>query len=465
MKILLINSIYTSKIPWLVRGMVPLLPNLGLSYVAANLERAGYKVKIIDGYSLSLRKGYTYSDFKKEILKFNPDVVGFTSVTPRIQDFRKAVKFVKNTLPNAITVTGGPHITAVPSDLMTDYGIYGEGEETFLEMVRALEKKKDLKSIPGLIYRDNDGKVKFQRRVYIKNIDDLPMPAWHLLPIKIYKPSSVNYRKLPALAMITSRGCPYACIYCHKPIFGNVFRAHSPERVIAEMKHLKKHYGIKDITIYDDTFSLDRERLVKILNMMIKEKINLLWNCTTRVDRVDLELLKLMKKAGCYAIGYGVESGSERIVKMIKKGVTKEQVRKAVKYTKMAGIEMRLFFMVGFPTETKKDILKTLKFAKELDAGVAQIMLVSPFPGTELAKLCSKKGDVDGDWGNFMAYSNKTAPFVPDTMTEKEFLKLYTKLYRSYYLRPKMFIREILNIRSFSDFKRKVIGTLYAYAK
>jgi radical SAM superfamily enzyme YgiQ (UPF0313 family) len=436
-----------------------LLPPLGLAYVAAVLEKDGNQVKIIDGAALSTKQDYNFNNLETEVKTFNPDIVGVTATSPQISFTVKLLDFIKKISPNSTTFLGGPHITAMPkitNDIKSlDYGIYGEGEQTFLEVTRKIKKNQKLEGTKGVIFKGNPY-VKFIIRPYIEDLDTLPFPARHLLPMKLYKPSPANYRRLPATTMMTSRGCPFQCIFCHKPIFGQNFRPHSSKRVVDEMEHLTKKYGIKDIQIFDDTFTMDNKRAEEICKGMIERKLDIGWNCMTRVNTVTPDLLKLMHKAGCYEIGCGIESGSERIIKMIKKGTNKDMIRKAVKWAKQAKVEIRAFYMIGFPTETKEDIEETIKFAKELDTHIAQFLIVTPYPDTELWDLAGKHGIIHNDWSNFTMYSPTHAPFVPNSLTKQELEKLYFRAYKEYHLRPLYILKQLLKIRSFTDIKRNI---------
>lgn len=441
-----------------------LLPPLGLAYIAAVLEKNGDEIKIIDGLVLSSKKGYGFKELENDIKEFKPNLVGVTATSPQISDAIKTINIVKKVCPNCVTFLGGPHITALPSILKDikslDYGIYGEGEITFLNVAKKFKNNQKLGGIDGIIWRNHKKEIKFKKPKFITNLDDLPFPAWHLLPIKLYRPSPPNYRRLPAITMMTSRGCPHNCIFCHKPIFGKYFRSHSAERVIAEIECLQNNYGIKDIQFFDDTFTLNRERVVDICNIIINKNVDISWNCMTRIDAVDEELLRLMKEAGCYEVGYGTESGSERILKLINKGISKNQIRKSVKFTKRIGIDIRAFFMIGFPTETKEEIMQTIDFAKELNPDVAQFMMVTPYPDTKLWDLCEQDNKFDvGDWSNFTLYAPQGAPFVPSTMSSDELNELYIKAIKSYHLRPKFVWEHLKKIRNFNDLKRKFVAT------
>jgi len=449
MKVLFVNS--TSKDA--KKGYSSAIyPPLGILYLASVLKKAGHEVKVIDAFVLSIKKVYSYENLKKDIIEFKPDVLGVPCFTSNIEGSEIILDICKEVSPNTITIIGGPHITAIPESILkipsADYGIYGEAEYIVLSFLEQIEKNQSIKNIPGIIYKENN-KIQFQRGEYIKDIDELPFPAHELVPMNLYQPSPATYKQLPATTLITSRGCPFQCIFCHKPIFGNKFRPHSAKRVVDEIEYLNKNYGIKDIRIYDDTFTLDKKRVIDICNLLIERNLGITWNCTTRVDCIDKELLILMKRSGCYNISFGVESGSKRVLQLIKKGITKDRIRDVFKWTKEVGIESVGFFILGLPTQTKEEILETIAFAKEIDPDYVQFTLVNPHPDTELYELCKKKGKVSiGDFSNFKTYSSVDAelPFIPNTLTEKELKSLYKKAYISFYFRPKYINKRIKKI-------------------
>lgn len=464
MKILLINP-FIAKEEIFEKGLKDvgaLLPPLGLAYIAAVLEQDKHVVKIIDCSVLFAKEGYNKRNLEQDIRNFNPTIVGLTATSPQIESAKEIIDSAKRILPECLTFLGGPHVTALPQVLRDikslDYGIYGEGEILFRDMVRKIEKREKIENSPGLIWKDKK-KIKIKKGNYIENLDELPMPARHLLPMQYYRPSPANYRRLPATTIITSRGCPFQCIFCHKPIFGYRLRAHSPKRVVDEIEYLMRQYEIKDIQIFDDTFTLNKKRTEEICAEILKRKLDIVWNCMTRMDAIDERLLRLMHKAGCYEVGYGIESGTERILKLINKNVTKETIRNACKSAKKAGIDVRGFFMIGFPTETREEILETIKFAKKLDVDVAQFMVVTPYPDTKLWELCEEHGKINvGDWSNFTFYSPAHEPFTSNTLNSGEINKLYRMAFKKYYLRISYIIKQLLKIRSFLDIHRNFLA-------
>jgi radical SAM superfamily enzyme YgiQ (UPF0313 family) len=429
-----------------------IFPPLGILYMASILREAKHDVKVIDYFVLSVKEDYNYDSLKKDILEFKPDIIGTSCFSSNIKYAENILDISKEVSPKTITIIGGPHITAVPNYLINiksaDYGIYGEAEYSLLEFADKLASKESINEIYGIIYRDGDI-INFKKREFIKDLDALPLPARDLVPMELYQPSAAAYKQLPATTLITSRGCPYQCVFCHKPIFGNQFRPHSAEYVTNEMEVLHREFGVNDFRIYDDTFTLNRDRVIEICNILIKKNMDINWNCATRVDHVDYELLKIMKQAGCYNVSFGVESGTERVLKLIKKGVNKDQIKNAFKWTRKLEIESVAFFIIGLPTQTKEEVLETIKFAKELNPSFVQFTLVSPHPDTELYELCKKHGKTNiGDWSNLNTYSNidTDLPFVPYTIPEKELKKLYRKAYISFYFRPRYLYSKLLNL-------------------
>ena len=441
-----------------MKNLGAILPPLGVAYIAAMLEKDGHEVKIIDGPAWATVFEYGFEELEKDIKNFSPDVVGISASTSQIDHARKAASLAKSASKDCVVILGGTLISADPNALLAfedvDFGVYGEADLTFSEILKAVEGKKPVEGMEGVIWREN-GSVKFLKPKVIIDLDHVPMPARHLLKMEIYRPSPANFRRVPATTIMTSRGCPYQCIFCSRPTEGTAFRAHSAERVVEEIGHLVTKYGIKDIQIFDDTFSLIPSRVEKICKGIIEKKLDVGWNCMTRVDKINPELLALMRKAGCYEIGFGIESGSDRILQFIKKATTTDLIRKGVKMTKDAGIDVRGFFMIGFPTETKEEILQTIKFAKDLDVDVAQFMVSTPLPGTEMWEIAKQNGSINtDDWNSFTFYAPSKMPFSSNLLNDKELLSMYRKAYKSFYLRPKFILKQLLKTRSFVDIQR-----------
>ena len=464
MKILIIHPPYKRDKLYIkpIKAMGVILPNLGLLYLAAVLENQNHIVKIIDGPALAVVKNYSYKNLTNDIKKFNPDVIGISASTSQIPLIDLVLNSIKYSDTTPQIFLGGTGISADTNIILNypkiNFGIIGEAEFAFMEIIKKLEQGKDIKESKGLVWKENN-KVLFKYPDKINNLDSLPLPSWHLLDLKIYKPSVANYRKLPSVPLVTGRGCPYSCIFCSRSTEGLKYRAQSAERVVEEIENLVNNFKVKDIQFYDDIFTMDIDRVKKICQLIIEKNIKIMWTCRTRVDKVNVNILKLMKKAGCYQIAVGIESGSDRILKYMKKGITKEQIINFCKITKKEGIDTRAFFIFGFPTETKKEIKETIKFMLKLKLDVAQIMIFTPLPGTEAWKEAKKYGKIDEtDFSNFTYYPPNKIPFSSDELSEKELLQLYSQAYRKFYLRPSYLLNKLFKIRTIEDIKRNFIA-------
>jgi radical SAM superfamily enzyme YgiQ (UPF0313 family) len=443
MKICLISPPYNSAVKSVV-GVSS--PPLGLAYIASVL-RQNHEVKIIDSNVLN----YTISDVERELRSFNPDVVGITSVTPSIYEAYKVAETAKKVREDCIVVLGGPHATFMPRQTMEeckyiDIIVKGEGEETTRELIENVEKGAPLNEVKGITFREKNEIIDTDPRPFIKNIDDIPFPSRDLLPMHLYKFNGVKYT-----TMLTSRGCPFKCSFCSSSrLFGGYWRGRSPENVLEEMKIVYEEYGIRNIEFIDDTFTLNQERAEKICDEIIKQGWDISWGASSRVDTLSKKLAEKMKKAGCWIIYLGIESGSQKILDAIGKRITLEQVEKAVKILKDAGIKVLGSFIIGFLQDTKETIKETIKFAKSLNLDYAQFSILTPYPGTPIFDYAKKHGMLlTEDWSKYTA----TEPIVKiEGVSEKEIKALFQKAYITFYLRPRI-VMEWLRNKQFSLMK------------
>jgi anaerobic magnesium-protoporphyrin IX monomethyl ester cyclase len=270
-------------------------------------------------------------------------------------------------------------------------------------------------------------------------MDSLPFPAYHLLPRRKYKPHPPHGLASPFAAIVTSRGCPYRCAYCSKPVFGSKFRAQSPARVVEEVTYLKEKFGVKEIAFYDDIFTLDKKRAHDIAEATIQKGIKIFWTCEARVNLVDRELLYHMKQAGCYAIAYGIESASPDILKTLKKDITLEQVEAAVRISREVGLQTIGYLMLGSPGETPDTIRQTIDFARKLKLDFAQFSVTTPYPGTELYELYMQDRHDNIPWESFVyaGTDSRMTPIFETNHLSRNDLKRWTRrAYRQFYLRP-----------------------------
>ena len=413
---------------------------MGLAYLAAVLEQAGYKVEILDAPALEL----TYEKLAGEIERRRPDVVGVTATTAVSPSALKTVRMVRERLPEALTVMGGPHITFLPMETMRaepsiQVGVVGEGEYTLLELVETWKEGGDLRKVKGIIYREN-GEVKFtEPRPLIENLDELPFPARHLLPMDRYK----VFGKHETLGLIfTSRGCPYNCTFCSSSlIFGKKFRARSPGNVVDEVEQFVEQYKSNHVEFVDDLFIFDKKRVKEICREIKERGLDIVWVCSARVDTVDGEIFKTIRDAGCVMVYLGVESGVQRVLNLMRKGIKVEQSVRAVKLAKEAGLQVVASFVLGIPGETWEEALETIRFAKKLDPDFVQFSLATPFPGTELYRIAKEKGLLlTEDWTK---YTVLKPVMRTEELSEEKLKKLIKKAYFDFYLQPHVIWRYI----------------------
>jgi len=442
-KVLLVNPPYTAwdaSVP-LPKTLENTTPSFGLCCLASVLREKGYEPKILEAGALQLTLKQTLAC----IIKERPRVVGFRASTISFNNAALLAKEIKEYDKNIITLIGGPHVTALPVETIQDFpqfdaGIIGEGEETFLEFLEAVNKKgispaDDIGWIKGLVFRHNGTARLAPKRPYIENLDTLPMPAWDLLEgfPERYQPPLMSYKELPVASMVTSRGCPFQCIFCDRSVFGNRYRCYSADYVIKMIEHLVERYRIKHIIFYDDLFAASKARLKAICERIIDKNLNISWTCDARVNTVTPETLALMKRAGCWEIAYGIESGSQKILDLVAKGITLEEIEKGVRWTHDAGIKVKGLFMMGHPIETRETIKETIDLAKRLPFDIINISKFTPFPGTEIYKDAHKYGQLNPDWKKMNAMN---FVFIPHGFTEKELDWEYKKAIAKYYWRP-----------------------------
>jgi radical SAM superfamily enzyme YgiQ (UPF0313 family) len=455
MKILLINP------PWSYGKLDRaggIFPPLGLAYIAAFLRNKNYEVKILDAYANNMKEREILSIVKKEC----PDIVGITCSTANFLLASTIAKQIKN-IKDSFIVFGGSHVSALPEETLKispfiDAIVSGEGEITFYELVKSIDEKKSFKNIKGLIYREGKKIIKNKPRSLIDNLDNLPLPARDLLPMEKYHSYSYFSRGKFA-TMITSRGCPFSCIFCASSVmWRRRYRCHSIERVLIEISEIINKYKIRHILFNDDEFTLDKKRTEKLCDMIIKSNYDIEWGCLSRVSDINKKLLQKMKKAGCIDIYFGIESGNQKILNSINKKITLNQIRKAVKLTKEVGIMARNGFVIGLPNDTKETIEETINFAKELDGDITYFNIAIPFPGTQLYETAIKNGFLKiSDWSKFSAIGN-CAVMSNENLSNEEITRLVSKAYMKIYLRPNYILRRLFKIKSFSEIFSNING-------
>ncbi len=445
------------------------LPPLGIAQLAAVLIEKGYSVKLIDALALDMSS----KDILEYIKRDDPKVIGFSSITATFYRVRELAEKIKMDFPDKLVIIGGHHATITAKETIQnkcfDLLVYGEGELILLDIMDKYKKSnydyktfirdyKLLSSIKGAAYRKGKKVIINAPRELIQDLDKLPFPARHLLPMKKYIPLPNQYKRKPVVHITAIRGCPFNCAFCsNNAIFGRRIRAKSPERLVEEIKYVIKKYGAKEISFWDDSITINRKWLMDFCDLLIKDKIDITWTAYSRVDRVDEELLRKMKKAGCWNLFFGYESGCQELLDNIKKGITLEQIRRANALCKKVGIEIRASFMLALPGETPKLAQKTIDFAKELNPDYVQFEVTTPYPATELFYMAKDYGTVLHK--DFSKYSMWEPVFIPHGYKDAEQVrKTSRRAMREFYLRPRYILSRIMKINSFEDIVRYAKG-------
>jgi radical SAM superfamily enzyme YgiQ (UPF0313 family) len=430
MKVLMINPPYSSS-KYKFIGLVA--PPLGIAYIAAMLEKNGIEVKILDAPALEMG----YEAVKKEIQAYSPDIVAITSVTPTIGSALKTAQISKEACPSAITVLGGYHPTFTYQEVLkndfVDIVVCGEGEQTMVELVEAVENSKNLRDVNGLATEN----FKTPPRGIIEDLNSIPFPARHLLPMDEYK---ILNMKLTTGTIVSGRGCPYKCSFCaSSAMHGQKLRLRSAENVVDEMEHLVNDHNIEMVAFMDDTFTLNKNRVYEICEAIKDRGLDNYWGCTARVDTISEELLKTMKDAGCITMFLGVESADQQFLNDVNKMINVNRIKKTFELTKKYNMRTIASVVLGMPGDTKRSILNTIKFVKTIEPSYAVFSLATPYPGTDFyLKAASENLIKINDWSKYTLLSP-----VLETVdcSLEELKKLQKKAFKEFYLRPSYIAR------------------------
>lgn len=457
--ILLINPAYyedifsNSKVCSAIsRGTTP----LNLLTIAAPLLKSGHRVKILDLNNIE----YPDNSLAKVMKEFRPQFVGITSTTPLIKKIYKITERIKEISKNTIVIAGGPHPSALPEEVLLesriDCVVRGEGDLVFKDIV----ENGINQNISNIFFKKNGLVVSSKEQGnFISDLDSLPFPAYEILDIKKYYQPRISSRKAPLGYLETSRGCYGRCIFCNKNIHGFKMRMKSSKRVVDEMQRMIG-LGFRELQIIDDIFTADMNRAYAICDDIIKRRLKFPWypRGGIRVDRVTLDLLKIMKRAGCYRIPFGVESGSQRILNLINKNITLDQVKRAVDLAKSSGLEVECYFMLGLPTETEKDLKETINFAIGLNPDYAKFAITIPLPGTQMFEMMHAKGQIKTkDWAKYNFSASAKELYDHDSLSWELLGKYYDISHRRFYFRPEYISKMV--------FKTIRDGTFLAHIK
>jgi anaerobic magnesium-protoporphyrin IX monomethyl ester cyclase len=416
------------------------MPALGLCWLAAVCRSKGYRTTIIDA-AVNNRDHKTIAGW---IAGLHADYVGITALTCSIHSASLLAQAIKKNNMEIRTLIGGPHVTTLPEDTMRmfpafDTGFIGEGEETILDYLKAMETGDKLEDVKGLVYKSGNSIRVTEPRPFIENLDSLPLPAWDLLDgfPRAYAPAAIRCRHLPASHVVTSRGCPMKCTFCDRSVFGNRYRFFSVEYTFEMIKSLVNTFKVRDILFEDDSFTLHKNRVIALCELIGKNNLHFSWSCLGRVDSIDAELLRFMKRAGCWQIGFGIESANPGVLDEVEKKTNLENIRKALAMTRAAGIRTKGFFILGLPHETKASMRTSMKFAREVDLDDISVSFCTPFPGTVLFEKADEYGEFTRDLEKMNLMH---AVFVPSGLTRKQLEERHAEFFRRFYLRPRVFL-------------------------
>ena len=442
-----------------IKKVLNIVPPLGIAYIAAVLEKMGIGTRIID-----CAIGISFDDLYKRILEESPDIIGITSTTPAFVKTKRLASFIREQLPATKILIGGAQLTALPFETMKtglfDIGVIGEGELTVERLFKNYKNKRfeSLDRVRGIIYKDETGIHQNEDQDFINDLDSIPMPARHLLPHPgFYRPTPASCRRVPYAVIMTSRGCPSQCTFCDRKIFGMRCRMRSVSNIFQEIEKVVADYGVKEIRFFDDTFTLNKKRVYEICDEFEKRGLKLSWTCLTKAACVDGPLLKRMKKAGCWQVLYGFESGDDRMLKLLKKGNTVQMNKKATRLTKEAGLEVRGDFIVGTPGETWESLENTVRFAIDMKLDYAHFNKFIPFPGTELYKKLTDEGHAF-DFSKSTILDHKQIYYVNPGMKEEEFSRFLDQASKRFYLRPGYILKRLVSIRTLHQLKGQIDG-------
>ena len=464
MRVTLVNPPYPSGAPQSI--FIP----MGISYLAAVLEKNQHEVDVIDGQVLKP----TRMELEGELVKLQPDVIGVTSSTLTYKPALEIVKTAKEANPDCLTIMGGPHVTIMDEQTLSenpevDIIVRGEGEQTMLELAHLISKSnlRDLHEVVGITFRKNGKIIRTPNRPFIRNLDQLPFPAYKYLPLGKYQLLGKAY-----IPIITSRGCPSQCTFClASRMLGKRFRARSPKNVVDELEWLRDTHGADVFAFYDDTFTFDRKRAREICGEMKNRNVDLPWDCRTRVDRVSKELLAEMRDANCQLIHFGVESGSQKMLDAVKKGTSVKQNEMAIRWAKEVGISVAISVIIGYPGETMDTIKQTLDFIQKTDPDYVYVCVAIPYPGTELYNLLKDlQWEMSKEWNHYdeqtLVFKN---PVLPPEKIREARRTIYNHLFSpSYVLRKSLkrdFYSRVMARTALNDLIWRFKSTLTGFGK
>lgn len=406
-------------------------------YLGVVTRQHGYNTKILDASAHNM----TANDILDYIDNIKPDYIGMTAFTISIDKVASLTKIIKNKNPDIKIIIGGPHISAIPEETFTlykdfDYALIGEAETSLIDLLKVFKEGGSLDDVPGLCYRSDGEIIVTAKKVNNYDLKNIGILAWDLLDgyPNIYSAAASYFSKTPYTDIITSRGCPFLCTFCDRAVFGNKVRSIGIDNIIQNIEFLVKKYGIKSLYFQDDTLLSLTETLDELCEYLIKRKYDLIWSCNSRINQITETKLEMLKKAGCWKLSIGIESGSEKILKIMNKKINMDQVTEKLKLARKCGIKTNGYFILGSFGETKETLRETIEFCKKVELDTIRVSYFTPFPGSELSKQCLNSGTIKSHWSKFSFYN---VVYVPKDLSEDDLVRTYKKIMKNFYLRPK----------------------------
>ncbi len=447
-----------------VSRMANIMPPLGLTGIGAYLGREGINSAIIDAYA------YPESDqaIKKYIIEKRPAFIGLSCTTSSFLDGIRIADMAKAICPDIRAVFGGPHVSALKERVIedfpvVDYCVIGEGEVTLTELIKS--EGEGPASIRGLVYREpGKGACTTGERPNIADLDTLPFPAYEKLKNypAAYRLPIFNYPRTPNASCISSRGCPYACTYCDRSVFGRSFRYNSAEYIYEHLAYLKRRFGVRHINFYDDQFTFNRERIATLTEMMMKRSLSITFNCVVRAEHVDVDLIRQMKRAGCWMISLGIETGDESLLAQHRRNADLDMLKEKIYMISREGLRVKGLFMIGLPGETKETINRSIRYFLSLPIDEINVAKFTPFPGSPLYRNIHELGEFEEDWEkmdcmNFL--------FVPKGMTRDVLEYYFISFYKAHFRRLRTLWNYFTMLWRSPDSWRRFLGNLGGFIK
>lgn len=424
-----------------IKHIINRSPSLGLLLLAAQARKSGYTTQIIE----SDLEDLSPETVAEMILEIRPRFVGITLFTVGVFNASIIAKNIKEMDSDIVVIVGGPHVSSMGYETMKrfddfDIAVVYEGELILDSLLTAIKEKSPLEEVEGIIYRDAEDALRTTPPPpSIKDLDSLPMPAWDILPNfpDAYLPAIYDYPRAPVATYSASRGCPFKCEFCDTSTFGSKVRYNSPEKVYEIMRHLSQEYGVKHLQFVDDLFVAHNARVLRLCNLLIADKIDMTWSCTARVDTVRPATLEMMKKAGCWEISFGLESGSDEMLKGMRKSITSEVSEQAVRWTHDAGIRVKGLFMLGYPGETRESIEETKAFVKRLPLTTMNLSKFTPYPGSPIYRKLYGISIREEDWTRL---NGMNFVYEAEGLTARELDAEYQAIIKTFYKRAQILL-------------------------